>query len=62
MRHGKGEREHVGEDCHGVGHVDDAVIARDFGDEITLRKLAGNGHTQPGNGEDADVSCSLIPA
>lgn len=43
---GDAERDEVGEDGHAVGDVDDAGVVEDLGDEVAVREVVGDGHSE----------------
>ena len=42
--HGETGGEHFVKNRHGVGNVDDTVVFDDFGDEVSMAQVVGDGH------------------
>jgi hypothetical protein len=49
LGHAQRERKHFAQDCHGVGNVHDLLILNDFGNEVAVDEIIGNGHAHSQN-------------
>ena len=49
LGHGQGGREHLGQNGHGVGNVDDALVLDNLGDKGAVDEIVRDGHADPQN-------------